>query len=153
MMFEIFASECSVLPTKVAGSTSCNMASTICCWATAFASINNLDLNGDWFDRGRWCRFRYHVQSFKSLVQDLADSCSQHERQRDAKVAKLETNTMSEMMFEIFASECSVLPTKVAGSTSCNMASTICCWATAFASINNLDLTAILGSLVVWVKN
>jgi hypothetical protein len=27
------------------------------------------------------------------------------------------------------------------------MASTICCWATAFASINNLDLTAILGSL------
>jgi hypothetical protein len=36
---------------------------------------------------------------------------------------------------------------KVAGSTSCNMASTICCWATAFASINNLDLTAILGSL------
>ena len=39
------------------------------------------------------------LQSFKSLVQDLADSCSQHEVQRDAKVAKLVTsitNTMSD---------------------------------------------------------
>ena len=39
------------------------------------------------------------LQSFKSLVQDLADSCSQHEVQRDVKVAKLVTsitNTMSD---------------------------------------------------------
>ena len=32
------------------------------------------------------------LQSFKSLVQDLADSCSQHEVQRDVKVAKLVTS-------------------------------------------------------------
>ena len=51
------------------------------------------------------------------------------------------------LKYLLVASECSVLPTKVAGSTSCNMASTICCWATAFASISNLELTAILGSL------
>jgi hypothetical protein len=92
------------------------MASTICCWATAFASINNLDLtailgslSGKTPDN--LCKtvlmteltlFKDSdtmLQSFKSLVQDLADSCSQHEVQRDVKVAKLVTsitNTMSD---------------------------------------------------------
>jgi hypothetical protein len=59
------------------------MASTICCWATAFASINNLDLTAI-------------LGSLLDKTSDLADSCSQHEVQRDAKVAKLETNTMSD---------------------------------------------------------